>query len=444
MDKFDLFCIYFDNCWEDVGKSIFDFVYLIKQSKIQTMARIKLLLKSKNNPASIYIRLSDGRNIDVMAKTNYSINPSDWSAIKQEPKDLKDIDNANLNSDLTTLKSELLKYYNKKNSNTEINTQWLKDFVNPPQVAEKHPDKLVDYIDTFIEFKKADVKSSTITKCNGIKQLLKRYQKHTKSVLYVRDIDAKFKMDFEKYCVSVGYAPNTTARNIRFVKTFCRHAKANGVETHYQLDSIKAKYHKVENIYLDEKEIAAIEKLNSKDLTDGLENARDWLLISCYCGQRVSDFLRFDKSMIRYEKNKSGELKPLIEFTQVKTEKIMTIPLHKKIMEILKKYDGNFPRKISDQRYNEHIKKVCKAAKIEELINGVKFDPVTKKKVEKLYEKCELVSSHIGRRSFASNNYGIIPTSFLMYITGHTTEGMFLTYIGKSNKDIAMELTNYF
>jgi hypothetical protein len=29
-------------------------------------------------------------------------------------------------------------------------------------------------------------------------------------------------------------------------------------------------------------------------------------------------------------------------------------------------------------------------------------------------------------------------------MTGHTTEGMFLTYIGKSNKDIAMELTNYF
>ena len=148
--------------------------------------------------------------------------------------------------------------------------------------------------------------------------------------------------------------------------------------------------------------------------------------------------------MIRYEKDKKGVLKPLIEFTQVKTDKIMTIPLHRKIMEILKKYNGDFPKKISDQKYNEHIKKVCKAAKIEELINGVKFDPITKKKVEKLYEKCELVSSHIGRRSFASNNYGIIPTSFLMYVTGHTTEGMFLTYIGKSNKDIAMELTNYF
>ena len=408
------------------------------------MARIKLLLKSKNNLASIYIRLSDGRNIDVMAKTNYSINPSDWSAIKQEPKDLKDIYNANLNSDLTTLKSELLKYYNKKNSNIEINTQWLKDFINPPQVAEKYPDKLIDYIDTFIDFKKNYVKNATIVKCNVIKHLLERYQKHTKSILFIRDIDAKFKMDFEKYCISVGYAPNTTARNIRFIKTFCRHAKANGVETHHQLDSIKAKYHKVENIYLTLEEIESIEKIESKDLTEGLENARDWLLISCYCGQRVSDFLRFDKSMIRYEKDKTGVLKPLIEFTQVKTDKIMTIPLHKKIMEILNKYNGDFPKKISDQKYNEHIKKVCKAAKIEEPTHGTKFDHLTKKKVEKDYEKCEFVSSHIGRRSFATNNYGIIPTSFLMYITGHTTEAMFLTYIGKSNKDIAMELTSYF
>ena len=148
--------------------------------------------------------------------------------------------------------------------------------------------------------------------------------------------------------------------------------------------------------------------------------------------------------MIRYEKNKEGILKPLIEFTQVKTDKIMTIPLHKKIMEILKKRNGDFPKKISDQKYNEHIKKVCKAAKIEEPTRGVKFDHTTKKKVEKDYEKWELVSSHIGRRSFATNNYGKIPTSFLMYITGHTTEAMFLTYIGKSNKDIAMELTSYF
>lgn len=410
------------------------------------MASIYLLLQSKKNPAVIYVRLRDGRTLDIKAKTNYHIDPVNWDDAEQRPtkKSMKLIDFANLDTDLATLRNDLLKEYNNSKGVKVVDALWLKDFVNPPQVEEKHTDKLVDYIDTFIEFKKNDVKSSTITKCNVIKHLLQRYQKHTKSILYIRDIDTKFKMDFEKYCISVGYAPNTTARNIRFVKTFCRHAKSNGVETHHQLDSIKAKYYKVDNIYLDEVEIKKIEDIKISELTDGLENARDWLLISCFCGQRVSDFLRFDKSMIRYEKNKAGELKPLIEFTQVKTEKMMTIPLHSKIMEILKKYDGNFPRKISDQKYNEHIKNVCEKAKINEPIHGVLFDKDKKEKIEQDYPKWKFVSSHIGRRSFASNNYGKIPTSFLMYITGHTTEAMFLTYIGKSNKDIAMELTNYF
>lgn len=410
------------------------------------MASIYLLLQSKKSPAVIYIRLRDGRSLDVKAKTNYHIDPLNWDDTEQRPtkKSTKDIAFANLDTDLQDLKNNLLKEYNKSKGLKIIDAQWLKDFVNPPQQEEKHPDKLVDYIDTFIEFKKRDVKSSTITKCNVIKHLLMRYQEHTKSVLYIRDIDTKFKMDFEKYCISVGYAPNTTARNIRFIKTFCRHAKANGVETHFQLDSIKAKYHKVDNIHLDEKEIEKVENLKSKYLPGGLESSRDWLLVSYYCGQRVSDFLRFDKSMVRYEKNKAGDLKPLIEFTQVKTDKIMTIPLHSKIIEIMKKYDGNFPNKISDQKYNEHIKKVCEAAEINKPTHGILFDHKIKAKVEKDYPKWMLVSSHIGRRSFATNNYGKIPTSFLMYVTGHTTEAMFLTYIGKSNKDIAMELTNYF
>jgi integrase len=68
---------------------------------------------------------------------------------------------------------------------------------------------------------------------------------------------------------------------------------------------------------------------------------------------------------------------------------------------------------------------------------------VFRKKTD-IFKKWELVSSHIGRRSFATNLYGKIPTTYLIYVTGHSTETMFLTYIGKSNKDIAMELTNYF
>lgn len=172
-----------------------------------------------------------------------------------------------------------------------------------------------------------------------------------------------------------------------------------------------------------------------------MNNVRDWLIISCYTGQRVSDFLRFTKKMIRVENGKS-----LLEFTQKKTDKLVTIPIHKKILQILDKRNGEFPRSISDQKYNDYIKEVCKLTGINELTQGGKMIDTDKgmRKVSGVYPKYELVTSHIGRRSFATNFYGKIPTSYLIYITAHGSEAQFLNYIGKSNKDLALEIGNYF
>lgn len=58
------------------------------------------------------------------------------------------------------------------------------------------------------------------------------------------------------------------------------------------------------------------------------------------------------------------------------------------------------------------------------------------------YEKFKLISSHIGRRSFATNFYGEeeYPTPLLMSVTGHGTEKMFLEYIGKKPGQYALTL----
>ncbi len=426
-------------CWEI---RIFD-----KAIKKSIMARIKVLLKSKNNPAPIYIRLSDGRNVDVMAKTNYSINPSDWSSTKQEPKDLKDIHYANLNSELVALKSNLLKYYNKTNNNLLINTQWLKDFLNPAiEVIEeqKLPTTLVEYIDFYIDYRKHEIKETSRKKFNVIKHKMERFQLKRKKPILISEINENFKKEFVEYYKAEGYAQNTMQRELVFIKTFCKHARLLGIETHPQLDDLRLDRAKVEKIYLSFEELEKIDNIKKGKLSESLENAKDWLIISCYTGQRVSDFLRFTKEMIRVENGKH-----LLEFTQQKTNKIMTIPIHKKVLEILEKRNGDFPYAISDQKYNDYIKKVCEVAEINNKIIGSKkvetaTDSGIYRKKTDTYKKYELVSSHIGRRSFATNFYGKIPTTYLIYVTGHTTEAMFLTYIGKSNKDIAMELTNYF
>lgn len=92
----------------------------------------------------------------------------------------------------------------------------------------------------------------------------------------------------------------------------------------------------------------------------------------------------------------------------------------------------------------KYIKKICKEAKINEIVEGSKLDKDLMRKVKKDYKKWELITSHIGRRSFATNFYGKIPTPLIMSATGHTTEKSFLNYIGKSHTDRAMSLANYY
>lgn len=400
------------------------------------MATLKYFIQTAKNPAKIYIRLRDGRKIDAKAKTNFVINPSDWNDSKGQPKNLKDASFKKLNEDLIRLSADLLSHYNQSNGTQEINSEWLRDFINPKSI-DTIPTNLVDYFDYYAMHKKSTLENSTFTKLNVNKHLLQRFQREVKKEYCIHEVDSKFKLDFEKYCLENNYAPNTIARTIRFIKTICYHAKSNGIQTSYQLDNIKVKFEKVDKIYLTKEELQLIESAELEH--DYLDNSRDWLLISCETGQRVSDFMRFNKEQIRFEGNV-----PLIEFTQVKTDTIMSVPLSKKVRAILEKRNGEFPRPISDQRYNEYIKEVCKIAGLDEVIKGGKQDTITKKKVKGSFPKYELVTSHIGRRSFATNNYGRIPTPLLMNVTGHTTEGMFLEYIGKTQTDKSIHLAQYF
>lgn len=132
----------------------------------------------------------------------------------------------------------------------------------------------------------------------------------------------------------------------------------------------------------------------------------------------------------------------------------MTIPIINEVWEILKKREGSFPDKQGHQEYNRNIKEVCKVAGLNGSCEGkviVSIAPKGKKGTGSdlrrklgIYPKWKLVSSHIGRRSFATNYYGRIPTTYLMYITGHSSEKTFLKYIKKSNSDLAKDAFDYF
>ena len=125
------------------------------------MATIKFIIQSKNNPAGIYVRLKEGRQIDAKAKTKFVINPSDWSNAKGQPKNLKQAHLKQLNEDLESFQIELLSHYNRSEEKSDINSHWLKEFINPPPKEEEVPEKLLNYIEYYSLNQKSVVLKST-------------------------------------------------------------------------------------------------------------------------------------------------------------------------------------------------------------------------------------------------------------------------------------------
>lgn len=432
------------------------------------MATVNFLYRSTKDKANLILRLlfrSNENDFVFGANTKLEVSKNYWN--KQHKKKSKDIGITNkqteVNYELNKIENHVLNAFNSVNPD-EVNKVWLQTqidyYYNPPKEAETLPTELLKYFDYFLTSKKNEISNGTQKKYNVTKHLLERYQKTKTQKIKISDINDNFKIDFENYCLNKNYALNTISKDLRTIKTVCNHAKHNGMVTSHQLDKIKTPHYKTEKIYLTFDELAKIENIDERRLNDNYDNAKDWLIISCYTGQRISDFMRFDKSMIRNERNKKGDLKPFIEFTQVKTGKVMTVALHPKVIEILDKRDGDFPKPISDPKYNLYIKQVCRIAELTEIIKGSKLTNINKdeendnkikndevkqyRKESGMFPKWKLITSHIGRRSFATNFYGMIPTTYLINVTGHSSEALFLNYIGKSNKDLAMELTNYF
>ncbi len=413
------------------------------------MASINFLYRSTKDKSNLILRLLfryNGKDYVFGSKTKLEVEKTYWN--KQHKKKSKDITITNkqteINIELTKIENHILGAFNSAEPD-KVNKEWISDqvdlYYNPTQKEKTIPADLINYIDFYIDYRKDEVKKTSLKKFNVIKHKLQKLEKFRKKQILILDINNDFKNEFVSYCKNELYSQNTIQRELAIIKTFCIHARFLGLETHYQLDSLRLDKAKVEKIYLTFEELSRIEEINSDELTVSLDNAKDWLIISCYSGQRISDFMRFTENQIRIEEGKH-----FLEFTQMKTSKLTTIPIHPKILEILKKRNGKFPYRISDQKYNDYVKEVCKLAGIDEIVKGSKMLETEKgnRKQEGLYKKYELVTSHIGRRSFATNFYGKIPTTYLINITNHSSEAMFLNYIGKSNKDLAKETFKYF
>lgn len=328
------------------------------------MAAINFLYRSTKPESFLIIRLlfRDGSNdYQFGSKTKIKVSKYYWE--KQHSRNrIKDIDIKNLqtevNSKIRDLENYILDAFNNANPN-EVSKQWLKNAINfhhnPPQKNTEIPKDLITFIDYYLEQKKYDLSEIRMKRIRVVKHKLERFAKGKKS-LTILSINEDFKNDYTSYCNSQSYSLNTQQTELSIIKTICSYAHKKGLKTNPELTDIAIKGESVNNVYLTITEIEAIKKIELE--ADYLDNARDLLLISCYTGQRVSDFMRFNSGMIRFENDRY-----FLDFKQKKTKKLMTIPFIKEARIILDKRDGNFPRAISHPKYNDYIKEVCRLAK---------------------------------------------------------------------------------
>ncbi|MDP9961666.1 phage integrase SAM-like domain-containing protein [Chryseobacterium lathyri] len=414
------------------------------------MAKVSFFLRTtvKNKPSNICIRLRD-KDLDLrLALSELKCLPDEWKngKCKVASKKVFDTDTESINTKLSKIESHVLQKYSDQNTilNYKVWLQSCLDEIFKPKVKTIYSSNLIEFIDTYLEIKKNTISKRTNYKIKVLKTMLINYCTYHKKapIIEFKNLDNYFKDDFERYCLNINYKHETIYSKLTDIKVISKFANNYDIENHphtkeWKLGVSKFKKDKPKHIYLSFEELENIK--NSEQPHDYLDNAKDWLIIACFTGQRVGDFLKFEKSMIVENK--------YIEFKQEKTGKLMQIPLLKEVKKILDKRNGEFPRKISDVKFNKYIKIVCKNAQILEVVYGLKsqvLENKTKRGVLGYYPKYELVASHIGRRSFATNFHTLTATVDIMYVTGHSTEKQFLVYIGKTEKEMAVRTANSF
>ena len=404
------------------------------------MASIKFEVLSNSQTAPIYLRLSVKRGITPRAKTGLFINSKDWSADTKLPKQTKAI-NKNITTDLIKLKVFIMEKLNQSAiKNDTINKQWLEHYMDVffNRIDENKTQTKVTYWIEYI-IKNAPLMENSkggyglsknrLKSYNGLLNRFVEYQKN--KTINIKDLDNNGFNHFKKWLFEIEvYSPSSAIKFLTDLQKVVRVAS--------EFTTIAENFHSVKfkkvSTYDEDMNVITL-SLNEldriKDLTltnEALINARKWLVLACFTGQRGNVLLdRIKKENFHfYGKDQ------IIKIKQKKVNQGITIPVLPPVKEI---YEQGLPYKISTQKLNKHIKTICSQAEINELVMGKKINKETNRNEKKLRPKYNYISSHTGRRTFATLHYNKIPTPIIMRVTGHKKESTFLEYINQNNDD---------
>ena len=415
------------------------------------------LHRPKGEYSLIRFRFPVGRKwIPYYLPSEYKVRPAHWDneakcAIIDARRNGDIKGNPRLKTHLNNVNTEIV---NTRNTLIDILQEYQRKKINPTpvevrvQLSERMGKRVViaqnpfflDFVEDYIN-NNIDLQEQTKRQQESAKNVIEKYSKSINKKLRFEDITVDFRNDFVKHLKTTKhekgdyYKPNTIARIFKNIKTWMVAAYDKGLTDNndFKKKAFGVQKEEVDTVYLKDSEI---EQMYNTDLStlSRLERVRDVFVIMCYMGIRYSDYLLLKKENIL----PSG----LIRITTKKTKTPVEIPMHDRVREIMKKYNGEFPPAPSNQKFNDYMTEVIKAAKLDrDVVISETRGTMTRNKTVKL---SSLVTAHTARRSCATNMFlAGVPTLSIMKITGHKSEKVFLKYIRITQEENALKLRDH-
>ena len=411
--------------------------------KVSGLPKVKFNLETKGNVTYIHLvfRYQAGR---LKRATGEQINPKFWDTEAQRAVLDKrhPTQHVQTNDVLDSLAAVVIQIYRDFNLGAISIPDFQKEIdyrmeykARPTSNAPNAP-ALIDFIQAFINEKKVQPRG-TWKILQTVFGLLKSYsEERAGGQLTYGSFDFAFFSDFKAWLFAAPrrHSANYAAKVVSVVRQFLREAQRRGYHSKTDYQGFTVKRVKTTKIALSFEELEALFRLDLSG-NQRLEKVRDLFLIGAYTGLRFSDFTR-----IRPEHIEETEGKTILNITTQKTGEQVSIPLLPIPLVLLRKYNFEAP-KISNQKMNDYLKELGQLAGMtgKMIVTGSKGG----KREDLTAEKWEKLTTHVARRSFATNFYRDgVPAVVLMKITGHATERQFIQYIAIDGKMNALHFAD--
>jgi integrase len=388
-------------------------------SKISILFYLQKSKLNKKNKCPLMCRITYSKKRKQFS-TGIYISKTDWNSKKQISSNLQ------VNDQLQIITSELKSAYLKiKVSQKFFSVEEIyKEFKGE---TNKNEYGVLEYYNLMLAKKKKlidiEMNQATWDKFLHISNLLKEFikGKYKKKDVFLTNLSINFLEEFEFFLKTEKKHKQITANKaIQRFKGIIRVAVAEHLIDRNPFYAHKPKKVKKKVIFLNQQELKIIE---TKPISqDRLNKTRDCFVFCCYTGLAYKEMANLKKKHLI----KGFDGVPWIQMTRDKTDKIISIPVLSKALEIIQKYsdlNGEYLLPIlSNQRFNSYLKEIADIVGIEKNL-----------------------THHMARKTFASTVllYNDVPMEIVSELLGHSNIKVTQAHYGKIvQKKVSEEMKN--